>query len=328
MFEIRDLRANHFESATVPRCGSFDKLRMLYALRSHRQPFSHPEPVEGQPLLEIRDLWADYGGAPVLRGVSLSVAPGEVVGLVGPNGSGKTTLVRAVSRVIPLRSGEVRLLGEDCRALSRAALARRVAVVPQNPAMPEGFTVLEMVLMGRTPHLALLRSEGPSDVAAARRALTGAGIADLASRFAHQLSGGERQQVVIARALAQEAPVLLLDEPTAHLDVGHQTLVMGLVRRLCRERRLAVLATIHDLTLAALYCDRLVLLERGAVVAEGTPDSVLRPELIARTYGAAVTVLRHPANGSPVVVPLGSAPASDVDGGGLPPDRRRDGGGR
>ena len=298
-------------------------------------------------MLEIRGIWADYSGAPVLRGVSLDVAAGEVVGLVGPNGSGKTTLVRAVTRVMPLRSGEVRLLGEDSRTLTRAALARRVAVVPQNPALPEGFTVLEIVLMGRTPYLRLLQSEGPSDLAAARRALTQTGTAGLASRFAHQLSGGERQQVVIARALAQEAPVLLLDEPTSHLDVGHQMAVMGLVRRLCQERRLAVLATIHDLTLAALYCDRLVLLDRGAVAAEGAPDSVLRPELIASAYGAEVTVLRHPASGRPVVVPLppeadspqarGAAPAVGSASGvqtaaprGGPPsgDGRRDGGER
>jgi iron complex transport system ATP-binding protein len=259
-------------------------------------------------MLEIRNLWADYGGDAVLRGVSLDVAAGEVVGLVGPNGSGKTTLVRTVTRVMPASSGEVRLMGDDCRTLSRAALARRVAVVPQSPALPEGFAVLEIVLMGRTPHLRLLQSEGPPDLAAARRALAQTGTSGLAQRFAHQLSGGERQQVVIARALAQEAPVLLLDEPTSHLDVGHQAGVMGLVRRLCRERSLAVLATIHDLTLAALYCDRLVLLDRGAVVAEGAPESVLRPELIARTYGTEVTVLRHPASGRPVVVPsLGTA---------------------
>jgi iron complex transport system ATP-binding protein len=219
---------------------------------------------------------------------------------------------------MPLRSGEVRLLGEDVRTLTRAALARRVAVVPQNPALPEGFTVLEMVLMGRTPHLRLLQSEGPSDLAAARRSLTQTGTTALASRFAHQLSGGERQQVVIARALAQEAPVLLLDEPTSHLDVGHQMAVMGLVRRLCQERRLAVLATIHDLTLAALYCDRLVLLDRGAVAAEGSPDSVLRPELIASAYGAEVTVLRHPASGRPVVVPLPPEADSPLAGGESP----------
>lgn len=290
-------------------------------------------------MLEIRDLRADYGGALVLRGVSLDVAAGEVVGLVGPNGSGKTTLVRAVTRVIPLRSGEARLLGEDCRALTRAELARRVAVVPQNAALPEGFTVLEIVLMGRTPHLRLLQSEGPLDLAAARRALTQTDITAFASRFAHQLSGGERQQVVIARALAQEAPVLLLDEPTSHLDVGHQMAVMDLVRRLCRERGLAVLATIHDLTLAALYCDRLVLLDRGAVVAEGAPDSVLRPELIARTYGAEVTVMRHPVSGRPVVVPLPpEADSLQAKGGALTPetatgappsgDGRRDGGGK
>ncbi len=277
-------------------------------------------------MLAIRDLRADYGGTPVLQGVSLDVAAGEVVGLVGPNGSGKTTLVRAVTRVIPVRSGEVRLGNDDCRALTRPALARRVAVVPQSPVLPNGFTVLEIVLMGRTPHLRLLQSEGPSDLAAARRALAETGIAALAFRFAHQLSGGERQQVVIARALAQEAPVLLLDEPTSHLDVGHQAAVMSLVRRLCRERHLAVLATIHDLTLAALYCDRLVLLDRGAVVAEGAPDSVLRPELIASTYGAEVAVLRHPASGRPVIVPLAPeaslSPAGDAKSAGQPSGSR------
>ena len=280
-------------------------------------------------MLEIQDLWADYGGAPVLRGVSLQVAAGEVVGLVGPNGSGKTTLVRAVTRLIPLRSGEVRLLGGDCRALTSAALARRVAVVPQNPSLPEGFTVLEIVLMGRTPHLGLLQSEGPSDLAAARRALVQTDITALGSRFARQLSGGERQQVVIARALAQEAPVLLLDEPTSHLDIGHQAAVMSLVRRLSRERRLTVLATIHDLTLAALYCDRLVLLDGGAVVAEGAPDAVLRPEVIARTYGTEVSVLRHPASGRPVVVPMDGIPAAEAPGvEPLSGDGRKDGGGR
>lgn len=277
-------------------------------------------------MLETRDLRADYGSAPVLQGVSLDVAAGEVVGLVGPNGSGKTTLVRAVTRVIPVRSGEVRLGNDDCRTLTRAALARRVAVVPQSPVLPNGFTVLEIVLMGRTPHLRLLQSEGPSDLAAARRALAETGIAALAPRFADQLSGGERQQVVIARALAQEAPVLLLDEPTSHLDVGHQSAVMSLVRRLCRERQLAVLATIHDLTLAALYCDRLVLLDRGVVVAEGAPDRVLRPELIASAYGAEVAVLRHPASGRPVIVPLASeanlSPAGDAKSAGQPSGSR------
>jgi iron complex transport system ATP-binding protein len=179
-----------------------------------------------------------------------------------------------------------------------------VAVVPQEPLLPEAFTALECVLMGRTPHLKLLENEGARDFQAAHAAMKVTNTWELADRAVGQLSGGERQRVVVARALAQKTPVLLLDEPTAHLDIGHQASVLGLMRSLCREEGKAVLAVVHDLTLAAAYCDRLVLLRPGgSVVADGSPREILRAELLAEVYGARVDVFPHPATGRPVVAP-------------------------
>jgi iron complex transport system ATP-binding protein len=277
-------------------------------------------------VLEVTDLWVAYGQRTVLRGVSLRADAGELLAVVGPNGSGKTTLIRAVTGVAPARSGRILLDGSDGGRMSRAELAVRVAVVPQNPALPDGFRVVDLVMMGRTPHLRLLQSEGRSDFEAMRRALEQTDALDLAYRQVEELSGGERQRVVIARALAQETPALLLDEPTAHLDIGHQLAIMELVRRLCRERSLAVVAAIHDLTLASLFCDRAVMMDGGRVVAEGPPEHVLTPELIEKVYGARVAVLDHPLTGRPVVVPVsdghfGGAPESAEAEGAAPTAR-------
>ena len=268
-----------------------------------------PEPA---PLLEVRDLVATYnrGGAvrTALRGVSLAVLPGEVLGLVGPNGSGKTTLIRAVTGAVTPVSGEVRLGGDDVSALSQRERALRAAVVPQEPSLPGAFSALEIVLMGRTPHLRLLQNEGPFDLCAVEWAMRATQTWEFADRAAGELSGGERQRVVVARALAQEAPLLLLDEPTAHLDLGHQAGVLEMVRRTCREAGRGVLAVVHDLTLAARYCDRLVLLAAGEVAAEGRPEDVLHADVLGRVYGAPVDVFPHPRTGLPVVAP------SAVDG--------------
>jgi len=254
-------------------------------------------------MLDVVRLRVSYGERPVLQGVDLSVAAGEVVGLVGPNGCGKTTLLKAITRVIPWQAGEVLLLGAPASKLSRQELSRRVAVVPQSPALPVGYTALEVVLMGRTPHLGFLDQEGADDYRRAREALQRVGAADFAERRVDELSGGERQNVVLARALAQDAPILLLDEPTANLDIGHQIAVAQLVRELASDRRLAVVAAIHDLTLAALYCDRLALMDAGALVANGPPEQVLTAENILQVYHARVVVLREPELPAPVVVP-------------------------
>lgn len=260
-------------------------------------------------MLSVRDLHVSYDGHPVLRGVSLAARAGEVVAVVGPNGCGKTTLIRAITRVVPWERGEV-LAGEvPVRYLRQRELARLVAVVPQNPVLPLGYTALDVVLMGRTPHLGFFEQEGPEDYRRAKAALERARAGHLTERRVDELSGGERQAVVLARALAQEAPILILDEPTANLDIGHQVAVASLVRRLAASG-LAVLAAIHDLTLASLYCDRIVLMREGRVLAEGEPDEVLTTEVIRSAYGAEVTVLRDGLP-RPAVIPLEPGGARD-----------------
>jgi iron complex transport system ATP-binding protein len=264
---------------------------------------------EAAPILvDVRGVTVAYASGKreivALREVSLGLAAGEVLGLVGPNGCGKTTLIRAVTKVVSPENGEIRLCGDPIASLSQIEIARRVAVVPQEPVLPEAFSALECVLMGRTPHLRLLENEGARDFEAGRVAMERTDTWDLAERRLGELSGGERQRVVVARALAQETPVLLLDEPTAHLDIGHQASVLGLMRALCCEEGKAVLAVVHDLTLAAAFCDRLVLLRAGgSVVAEGTPEEIVRAEVLSEVYGTAVEVFAHPRTGRPVVAP-------------------------
>ena len=255
-------------------------------------------------MIQVVGLYVSYGDRAVVRGLDLEIAAGEVVGLVGRNGCGKTTLLKAVSRVIASDSGTIRLAGNNASALSRRDLARRLAVVPQNPQLPIGYTALEVVLMGRTPHLEFLQQETTVDRDIANEALARVGCEHLTHRRVDELSGGERQNVVLARALAQDTPILLLDEPTAHLDVGHQMSLFRLVRELAIESNLAVLAAIHDLTLAALYCDRIALMQDGRTVAVGPPADVLTSESIAEAYGAHVRVLHDPALPSPVIVPF------------------------
>ena len=255
-------------------------------------------------LLAVESLTAGYHpDHPVVRDVSLSLAPGETVGLIGPNGSGKTTLVRAATRVLRPIAGRVLLDGRDTSHMRPHEIASLVAVVPQDPVLPPAFTALDCVLMGRTPHLRLLESEGPRDIDAARRAMASTDTWRLADRRLGELSGGERQRVVVARALAQETPILLLDEPTAHLDIGHQASVLSLVKGIAATQSKAVLAVVHDLTLAGQYCDRLILLRDGRIAATGSPAEVLEPSLLEDVYGLHVTVFPHPSTGLPVVAP-------------------------
>lgn len=252
-------------------------------------------------MLRIEDLQAGYGDRAVLRGVSLLVNPGEVVALVGPNGCGKTTLLKAVTRVVPWIAGDVFAGEASVRDLSTRELSRRIAVVPQNPQLPLGYTAGEAVLMGRTPHLGFLEQEGPGDFRSVEAALARVGAGQLAGRRVDELSGGERQNVVLARALAQDTPILLLDEPTANLDIGHQISVAGLVRELAASG-LAVLAAIHDLSLASLYSDRIALMWNGRIFRLGRPEEVLTEENLREVYGAEVTVLSGLLP-RPVVVP-------------------------
>lgn len=258
-------------------------------------------------MLEIRGVHATYGSGEVLRGVDLCVGRGEMVALLGPNGCGKTTLLRAISGVHAPSRGAVTIDGKDVREMAAAAIARRVGVVAQSAALPEGFTALEVVLMGRTPHLRLLQSESMRDVDIARASMERTECWELRHRYVQELSGGERQRVVIARALAQEPSLLLLDEPTSHLDIQHQVETFRLMLSLCRERQLAVLAVVHDLTLAAAFADRVALMERGRIAAVGDPAQVLQADAIRRVYGIAVRVLSHPETGRPIIVPDAAA---------------------
>ena len=253
-------------------------------------------------LLEARDIAVAIDGNAVLDGVSLDVRAGEIVGLVGPNGAGKSTLLRAATGLVPLRGGEIRVGGDGLDGLARRELARRVAVVQQLPEAPASLRVRQLALLGRHPHLRLMARESSRDLAIAEDALRQAGCHELAGRELGTLSGGERRRAFIARALAQQAPLLLLDEPTANLDAGAQHEVLELVADLARSGT-GVLLVVHDLTLAIAYCDRLVLLNRGRVAAAGAPADVITSELVGRLYGPSVTVVPHPLTGAPLVLP-------------------------
>lgn len=251
-------------------------------------------------MISLDNVSIGYGASPVVRGVSLSVPPGGWLALIGPNGAGKTTLLRGVGGLVP-HAGRIALGGVVARDLAPREIAQRVALVPQEPEIPPGMTVSEYVLLGRTPHLSYLAREGAKDRRVAGEVIERLDLGALASRELGRLSGGERRRAVIGRALAQQAPILLLDEPTAALDVGRQQEVLELVDELRRADGLTVLAAMHDLTLAGQYADALVLLVNGEVVACGRPDEVLTQPAIERHYAARVRVLPVLAAGRAVV---------------------------
>lgn len=251
--------------------------------------------------LVARDLRFGYGETPVLRSVSLELRPGETVALVGPNGAGKSTVLRLLSRVLRPQGGELELDGASLAKLPRRALARRLAVVPQGGALPEGFRAHEIALMGRTPHLGLVRTERPGDHAAVEAAMRRTDTWRLRGRRVEELSGGERQRLLLARALAQEPAYLLLDEPTSHLDLRYQVEAVRFVRAEV-ARGLGALVVLHDLNLAARAADRLLVLARGRIVAAGTPTEVLTEGLLREVYSADAAVSGGP-DGEPVVLP-------------------------
>jgi len=248
-----------------------------------------------------RGIRAGYREREVLRGVDLVARAGELVALVGPNGAGKSTLLRVLAGLLRPSSGTVTIDGVDVAALDRRAIAREVAVVPQVFETLFPFTVREIAALGRTSRLGPLGTLGSDDARAVARALDDIGATDLADRRIDRVSGGERQRAVLAMALAQEAGVLLLDEPTAHLDPAHQRATLDRVATLARRRGLAVIAVLHDLNLAAAFASRVVLLADGAVVREGAPASVITPELVSTVFGPGLRVVAH--DGRPFVIP-------------------------
>jgi ABC-type cobalamin/Fe3+-siderophores transport system ATPase subunit len=243
----------------------------------------------------------------IVENVSLSLRHGAILGLLGPNGSGKTTLLRLLSGTVSPASGRITIDGTPLPLLSRRTLARRLAVVPQETHTTFDFSALEIVLMGRYPHLGPLELEGVEDMTIAREAMRATGTANLESRPFATLSGGEKQRVVIASALAQASDLLLLDEPTASLDLGYQFEVAALLTRLNRERGTSMIVSTHDLNLAASLCTELVLLSAGRVLTQGAVEAVLTPANIRLLYGIDADVSMHPRAGHMTVVPVGRA---------------------
>jgi iron complex transport system ATP-binding protein len=260
------------------------------------------------PSIRLEKVGFRYDRSWVLKGVSLDAERGAFLGILGPNGSGKTTLLNLIDGVIAPREGRVLLEGTDAASLERNELARMVAVVPQDSPLIFSFTVQEIVLMGRAPHLGRWRFEGKRDFEIARDVMERTGTLPLAGRSMSELSGGERQRVLIARALAQEPRILLLDEPTSNLDIRHQSTFFSLVSELNRTQGLTVIAVSHDINLASLYCRRIVLLKEGAVYGEGTPEDIITEESILDVFGAPVRVDRHPQTGRPRITPICNTP--------------------
>lgn len=231
----------------------------------------------------------------ILKNLDLEVAKGDIVGLVGPNGSGKTTALRTIYRALQPRTGTIELGRQPLRSWSVKQYSRQVAAVSQHCQIDFDFTVRDIVAMGRTPHKAMFARDNSQDVALIESSIERVGLADMRNRCFSTLSGGERQRCLIARAIAQEAGLVVLDEPTNHLDIRYQLDVMELVRSL----GLAVILAIHDLNIAAAYCTTIILLSNGQVVATGSPDEVLRPALLEEVFDVAVTAVRHPVHGRP-----------------------------
>jgi len=253
-------------------------------------------------MISLENVSAGYGAQLVLEGVTLRVAPGEFLGLIGPNGCGKTTLLRVASGVLPARSGGVQIQGTPLAQFGRRNLARTMACLSQEFSLDLPFTVRELVLMGRAPHLPRIGGETKKDHQIAEHAMELVDVARIAERAVTEISGGERQRALIAMCLAQQPQVLLLDEPTSHLDIGHQLSVLDLIGQLNRQLGMTILAVFHDLNLAAEYCGRLLVLDRGRVAGLGTPHEVLTAPRIAQVYGATVLVQPNPLSRRPQVV--------------------------
>jgi iron complex transport system ATP-binding protein len=251
--------------------------------------------------LALESLSVELGATLALDGVSAEISAGEWVALIGPNGAGKSTLLRAAAGLVGY-SGAISLDGDEVSRLARRTIARRLAFVPQTPLLPPGMRVAEYVLLGRTPHIGAYGYESAADLEAARRAIARLELGPFASRRLQTLSGGEQQRVVLCRALAQEAPLLLLDEPTSSLDIGRQQQALELLSTLREQEELTVLSAMHDITLAAQYADRLVVLSGGRLVAAGPPGEIANAELLAEHYGARVQVVGE--GGSLAVIPV------------------------
>lgn len=250
--------------------------------------------------LSVNGLHVELDRKTLVSKIDLEVSVGEWICIIGPNGAGKSSLLKALAGIIP-STGEIHIDGSNVRDLSERDRACWIAYVAQEPIMPAGMRVFDYVLLGRTAHLKMLATESPRDLEIAQYVISELDLDEFVYRDVATLSGGERQRVAIARALTQASPIILLDEPTTALDVGYQQEVLELIDRLRKEKKIAVISTMHDLTVSGLYPDRLMLLANGKVVVSGAADFVLTPENISKHYGAKVTVITHESG--PVVIP-------------------------
>jgi ABC-type cobalamin/Fe3+-siderophores transport system ATPase subunit len=255
--------------------------------------------------IKVDSLSYAYGANRVLSDVSFTCTPGSIVAVLGPNGSGKTTLLRALFGWLKPAHRTVFIEGKDILSFTRPEAARRIAHVAQSADAESAFTVRETVLMGRAPHLRFLERESRTDREKAEAALRLTDIVSLADRDIGTLSGGEWKRVMLAQALAQDAEILLLDEPTAHLDLAHQEDILRLLRKMRDEKGITIVIVLHDLNSASLFSERIILLSKGAVTADGTPELVLTPRTIKEVYGVNVTVIPHPQSGKPCILPTG-----------------------
>jgi len=252
--------------------------------------------------LKVNNLYGGYLKSPVLKDISFEIKEQDFVGIIGPNGSGKSTLLKILSRTLVPQKGEILLDGEHIRNYPLKQFCRKVAFVPQNTGVNFSFTVLEIVLMGRIPYLKRMQFETRHDFEIAENALRLTDTLSLKDKLIDQLSAGERQRVIIARALAQEPTLLLLDEPTSHLDIGHQIQILDLLKKLNREQKLTIAVVIHDLNLAGEYCNRMILLNEGAIFKQGAPVEVLTYQNIEKVYKTIVVVNTNPINAKPYVL--------------------------
>lgn len=253
-------------------------------------------------MLSIENISAGYDGELVLRDVSMEAQTGRFIGLIGPNGSGKTTLLRVISGILAPKAGRVFLQGTKLEKISRRNLARTLTCLSQDISLDLSFTVRQITLMGRTPYLSKIAKETRKDFEIADRAMELADVLHLADRPITAISGGERQRALIAMCLAQQPKVLLLDEPTSHLDIAHQLSALDLIRKLNRRNGMTVVAVFHDLNLAAEYCDKLFVLYSGGIEVSGPPDKVLTSDMISKVYGAKVRTCRNSASGKPHIM--------------------------
>jgi iron complex transport system ATP-binding protein len=259
--------------------------------------------------LRASHLSIGYDGRPAIGDLSINIADHELTAIVGPNACGKSTLLRGLARLLKPADGQVLLDGVDINALHTKEVARRLGLMPQTSLAPDGITVADLVSRGRFPHQRVFRQWSIEDERAVDAALTATGTTELAERLVDELSGGQRQRVWIAMVLAQETPLILLDEPTTFLDIAHQIELLELCVTLCRERGRTVVAVLHDLNHACRFADRIVAMKSGSIVAQGAPSQTVTPELVEQVYGLRCRIIADPETGTPLVIPRASRTA-------------------